>query len=202
MDPKDKQIADLTAQVQQLTATIAEKDGIIAQKNQDIVGVRKKYKKLSEMSEEEKAKLTAEELEEREALDEVVTQQEEANKQAEELRKKEVAERREKLVEKYAGADPELKKKVLENFDRIKDADLAYTETEIEPFVQTAVNMLGDARPNPINVGNGRGGIPPTETKDGEFANSEGGKQVASALGLSFVASEGAGQGGEGGGTK
>lgn len=194
MDPKDKKIAELEAE-------IANLNGVIAQKNQDIVGIRKKYKLLSEMTDEEKEKLTAEELADREAQDEIVLATERAAQEAADLRTREVKERRDNLFSKLI-TDPELRKKAEENFALIKGSDLAYTEGEISSFVEKAVNMLGNERPNPVNNAiNGQGGVAPgTEVNEGQFAGSDKGKNVASNLGLSFVNEANGGQGGGEGG--
>ena len=76
-----------------------------------------------------------------------------------------------------------------ENFDKIKGSDEVFTEQEIEGFAETAFNMLGNDRPeNPVGhaVNGGEGRAPnDAETKQGDFSETEEGKNLAGVLGLS-----------------
>lgn len=190
MDPKDQEIERLKNELAAKDKTIAEKDVLIEQKTKDVVGARRKYKLLNEMTDEEKAALTDEEKARREETDEIVAQQEALAKQQADDKAKEVAERRANIAKRLAGADVEAQKKILENFDKIKGADLALTESEIEPFMNTALNMLGDAKPAPIRqVVNANNAIAPItgENNAAGFAETDQGKSVAAGLGLGFT---------------
>lgn len=197
MDPKDKMIADLQAQNATLVAQVAEKDTIIAQKNSDIIGIRKKYgvpgrefKYLEEMTKEELDKLTDEEKARKAETDAIAKAQEEQAKRLEEDRTRERNERIENAAKRIAPNDAEAQKKIIENFNRLKDSDAAFTEGEINTFMDTATNMLGDARPKPVHSAiNAGGGMPPPvgDENGTGFADSEAGKSAAEGLGLSFA---------------
>ncbi len=177
-------IAELEGQVATLTQTVKDKDVIIAQKTADVVGARKKYKLLSEMSDEEKANLTPEQIADKEAQDEIVINQEKLAEQAALDRAKEVTERRTQIARRLVGDNQEAIDKVLKNFDLIKGADLATTESEIAPFMNTALNMLGSDRPEPVRSAiNGGGGEAPT-IEPGQFADSKQGMDMAAMMGL------------------
>lgn len=175
-------------ELQKAQAEIARLNGIIEQKNQDIVGIRRKYKPLKEMTDDEKAALTAEDLARKEEQDLLFEDQEKLKAEQADLRAKEVAERKTNLAKKIAGNDPKIMEKVLANFDKIKGAETAYTETELAPFMDLAVNMLGDERPAPVHAAiNGSGGVAPLTSGDGkvgDFADTDAGKSLAQALGL------------------
>lgn len=178
------QVASLTGQVTTLTQTVKEKDVLIAQKNNDIIGARKKYKKLGEMTDEEKANLTPEQIAEKEAMDEIVTNQEKLAEETAAQQAKEVLERRTQIARKMVGDNQEAIDKVLKNFDLIKGADLATTESEIAPFMTTALNMLGSDRPDPVRSAiNGGGGDAPS-MNPGQFAESQQGVELATMMGL------------------
>lgn len=177
-------IAELEGQVATLTQTVKDKDLIITQKNQDIVGVRKKYKKLDEMSDEEKANLTPEQIAEKEAMDEIVTNQEKLAEETASTQAKELLERRTQIARKMVGDNQEAIDKVLKNFDLIKGAELATTETEIAPFMTTALNMLGSDRPDPVRSAMNAGGGDAPSMAPGQFADSQQGAELATMMGL------------------
>lgn len=97
-----------------------------------------------------------------------------------------MGERRLNIVKRLVGNDQAVIDKVLSNLGQLKNADLATLESEIEPFVNTAINMLGSDRPSPVNQAlNGGGGTAPDYTpKEGEFADSSRGKDMAAMMGL------------------
>lgn len=178
----------LSTEKSTLEATVAEKDGIIEKKNQDIVGARRKYKKLDELTEEEKAAMSEDDIEKKKDQDLLFENQEADRLQREADRTKEITERRNNAVRKFVGDDAALQAKVLANFDKIKDSDAAYTDTEIATFMGTAFNMLGEERPNPVrDVNNQGGGVAPvigSPDNGTGFAETEGGRGLAATMGL------------------
>lgn len=178
------QVTTLTTQVTTLTDTVKQKDLLITQKNQDIIGARKKYKLLSEMSDDEKANLTPEQIAEKEAQDEIVMNQEKLAKDQAERQAKEVLERRTQLARKMVGDNQEAIDKVLKNFDQIKGAELASTESEIAPFMTTALNMMGSDRPDPVRSAMNAGGGEPPIVAPGQFAESQKGQDLSAMMGL------------------
>lgn len=217
MDPKDQKIAELTKQVSDLNAAkttletevtklkedntklgedITKKDEVITQKNNDIIGVRKLLQKekglpkMSEMTQEQLDKMTETEKTLAIQQEEFARKQEEFAKSQDDLKKKEIESRKSEAIRRFAGKDPELAKKVADNFNRIKDADQAYTPEEISKVVQEAFNMTGAARVSPTNpVANvvqqsGGGDVPDGEAKD--FTDTTEGKGLAGLLNLNI----------------
>lgn len=165
--------------------TVAEKDVIIEQKKNDVIGARKKYQKLSDMSAEEKEALTEKELELQTRQEEQDERQEKFEKEQKELATKESNARRTEAIGKLAGEDKELAEKITANYDRIKDADKASTQEEINTLASDAFNMLGVPKKDAVegaiaDGGNGGAG----EAKEGDFAESEKGKNIATSLNL------------------
>lgn len=183
MDLEDR-IKELEAEKEALEKTVAEKDAIIEQKNQDLVGQRKQYKKLSEMTQDEKDALSQKEIELQERQEEMERQQEEFEKQQAEIRQKEVTARKEAAIKKLVGDNEEYADKLRANMDRIKDSDAVQTEDEIAALADTAFNMLGNDKPEPVaNAVNSAYGNPPAKTDSG-YADTPEGKQLEQQLGL------------------
>lgn len=179
-----------TAKIAELEGTITKKDELIEQKNQDIVGARRKYKKLDELTDEEKASMSEADIERKRDQDALFEQQEEMRVAQEETRGREISERKLEAVKKFAGEDAQLQTKLLANFDKIKGADSAYTPGEIAEFMGTAFNMLGDERPEPVRQANNQGGgVAPVvgenaERAEGGFADTPAGQTLAESMGL------------------
>lgn len=172
-----------------LKETITKKDELIQQKTEDVIGARRKYKKLSELSDDEKAGMTEAEIAAKEELDSIHERQEQQEKSDKERMDKELGFRRKEAAKRLVGDNEDLQKKVLENFDRIKDSELAQTPEEIASYMGNAFNMLGDERPDPVHAANtGGGGAAPGTQQATGFADTAAGKQAAAAMGLSYPA--------------
>lgn len=210
MDPKDKEIADLkaanatlTTQVETVTkerdaavgdvtklgADLKKKDEIIDQKNKDIVGARKEYKKLSEMSQEEKDKLSAAELQLQERQEKLEKDQADFQAQQLEATKKETDSRRTGIFNKLVGSKPELVKKMEENWGKLDKGltEKATTPEEIEKLAGDAFNMLGAIKPDAVRAAVSTGGN--GEAGNGaatDFSETAEGKALASALGVNI----------------
>lgn len=180
----EEELKKAQALVAELQKTVAEKDAVIAQKNQDLVGQRKQYKKLSDMSQEEKDALSQKEIElqeRQEVLDEQLRQFE--AKQTE-LLQKEVGSRKEAALRRLVGDNKEFADKIRANFDKIKDSDKAITDEEVSALMGTAFNMLGDERPSPVAEALSGDGSAPSGGKPGGFADTPAGQGLAANLGL------------------
>ena len=179
-------LAEANKAKEALERSVAEKDAIIEQKNQDIIGARKETQKIKKLSEEDKQSMSEKEIEHHEAL---LAQQEEAEqlrKDIAERDKRDFEARRDNAVKRLAGDNKELADKVRANFDRIKDSDKAVTEDEIGLIANDAYNMLGEARPDPVSSalnGAGQGGNPAGGGEQ-RFSDTEKGKQAAKELGI------------------
>ena len=187
----------LEQKVSELEGTITEKDKVIEEKNRDIIGVRKKYsgpkyKKFDELTDEEKQNMSEQDIQRKKEQDILFDQQEEDRQARETDRQRQINERKEAAIRKYAGDNEEIANKIRENFDRIKDSDAAFTESEISTFAQTAYNMLGDERPDPVRqFGIDDNAIAPVYgQQDSSFGDTPEGKQVASGMGLGFANAE------------
>jgi chromosome segregation ATPase len=171
------QVATLTAQVQTVSAErdqargdvtklgedIKKKDVLIEQKNQDIIGIRKaaglEKKKLAEMTEAEKAALSEKEIELQQRQEQLEADQAKRDEEQKTWReqvaaenKKQVDARRTSVFGKMAGKNPEILKKLEENWSKL-DKELtnkATTEEEISTLAQDAYNMLGSIKPEAV----------------------------------------------------
>jgi hypothetical protein len=187
--------AALESKVAELEGSLAEKDKVIEEKNRDLIGIRKKYsgpkyKKFDELTDEEKQQMSEQDIQRKKEQDILFEQQEEQRTARETDRQREIEERKQAAIRKFAGDNEEIAEKIRENFDRIKDSDAAFTESEISTFAQTAYNMLGDERPDPVRQTSGvdNNAMAPVYNADGvEFSESDAGKQVARGLNLGFA---------------
>lgn len=179
-------VEELEAKVTELTETVAEKDKLIEQKNADIVGARRQYKKLADMTEEEKQQLSEKELELQQRMEEHEERVSKFEKEQAEQATKEREARRDAAISKIVGENKELGDRVRNNYDRIKDSGDASTVEEIAKVADEAFNMLGEERPNPIDavVGGQGGGEAPGGSGNSGFADSDRGKGLSEALGL------------------
>lgn len=174
---------------------LIEKDRIIEMKNQDIVGARKHYKKLAEMTDEEKSKLTEKEIELQERQEAHEASVAKFQKEQEERAIKELEERRLEIVSKYVGIkNVDLRNKMIENFNRIKDSDKAQTKEEVDGFMKIAFDMLGEEKPSVVNqvISDNNDGFPPTESGENvNFGDTEAGKGLENMLGITEPVADG-----------
>lgn len=170
----------------QATTDLAAKDVIIKEKTEQVVGARREYKKLSEMSEKEKGELSAAELELKERQEKFDTDLKTFQDNQAASLKKEVDARKAAAIAKYAGKDADLAKKIGENFDRIKDSDKAQTEEEIAKVATEAFNMAGVPRPDPVRgaINNGGNGEAGGDSNGQSFAETKAGTDLMAAMGL------------------
>lgn len=206
MDPKDKEIADLKAKVTELTTTvqtankevvtlkesntklgedIKKKDGVIDQKNRDLIGARKQYTEMSKRTKEELDAMTDAERESLERAEKLEKDAQEREKKDEEFRQGQIKSQRSQIFKSITGKRADLIPKLEENFNRIVGADKAATKEEIEKFANDAYNMLGTIKVDPIrSATNDGGGEPGNEGGEKTFADTDEGKGLAKVLGI------------------
>lgn len=100
------------------------------------------FRKLEELNDEERKKLSAQELELMQRQEKLEKEQEDFRKQSEEAIIKRKMDTETRLFKKYVGTDKELGEKVKFHYDRLTDK--AETEEEIEKKLQDAIRL---ARP-------------------------------------------------------
>lgn len=172
------------------TKTIGEKDTLITQKTDDLVKLRQKtgedMKKLSEMTDAEKAAMSEKEIDLQKGLEKLAEDTRIFQEGQAASLKKEVDARRERAIAAIVGKDADLKKKVEDAFSKIVDHDKAQTEEEITAIAGQAFNMLGVPKPDAVRsvVHGGGNGDAGGEVEPGSFANSEAGKSLSQAMGL------------------
>lgn len=172
-----------------LTDKLAEKNAELAESHKKLAGLENKdfnFKHLRDMNAEEKAKLTAQELELRQRQEKVEEETKKLRENQEQFTKSTVEEYRDDAITMAVGEDEEVKKKVLYHYDRIKDE--ARTKTEIRKKVQDAVKLArDDSAGNPMfranpNLG---GEAPPRRGKG--FGDTAEGKAFAKSLGMTWA---------------
>lgn len=201
MDPKEEiaqlktQVATLTTQVataaverdaavkerdtvkndnRKLVKDVADKNKLIDEKNDQIIGARKKF---SEMSAKEKEELTEAEKAALQANEETNTRLAKLEEQRNEDAKRERDSRIEQAIGKYSNR-PDIQAKIRENFANLKTAEKAMTIPEIEASVRVATDMLGALEPGALNqnVNAGNGDAPGDSNKKGDFADTPEGQ--------------------------
>lgn len=189
MDPKTLEEAMVV--INDLKKTVTEKDAIIIQKNNDIVGIRKntdeKMRKLQELTDEEKKNLSEKEIELHNAALDLQSRQDAFETEQKEHQNTQRLSLRDKILKNFVGNDEALFKKLQDNFDLIKGSDEAFTEDQISGLADTAFNMLGNEKPeNPVmHNANGDGGrAPNTQEAKTDFSETPEGQGLAGALNL------------------
>jgi len=179
-----KSVEELKGLVTKLTESVAEKDKIIETKNGDIVGARKQYKKLSEMTEAEKEALSTKEIELQQRQEALEAEQEAFRKEQQEIRQKEVNARWDQAIKKRVGENAEHAEQLRNHMKSFVDHDKAITEEEISSLADKGLNLFGDAKPNPINQAINANGNAPDGGNGSGFADTEAGKGLAKSLNL------------------
>ena len=117
------------------------------------------FRKLEQMTEEEKSKLSATELL-------LKKQQEELEEKQNSFITNTVSEIKNDVLESLAGDDADLKAKIELNFNRLKDSDNAKTRKEIKDLMSEAYSMSIGSRPhNPVFSAHNAGGNPVIKTE-------------------------------------
>jgi hypothetical protein len=117
------------------------------------------FRRLENMTEEEKAKLTVTELG-------LKKQQEELETKQKEMESTFVGDIKGDLLSSLVGDDEELKKKVELNYSRIKESETAKTRAEIKAVLNDAYVMsVGIKGRNPINSAINASGAPAVKTE-------------------------------------
>jgi hypothetical protein len=172
-------------------ASIKEKDRVIQEKNADIVGLRNANQRIKELTEEEKANLTEQQIKDHEEKLLLQKQLEDGQKQIQDYQKREIDGRRNSIFDKLSKGDKNLRDRLELNYSRLKGSDEALTEAEITAFANEAFMLSNTtATPNPINQAiagsdGGGDGTNPNPTEEGEgFAETEEGKELGGLLGI------------------
>ncbi len=185
-----EQVGKLTGDLKKANDTAAEKDRIISQKNDDLVKARqsfqKEYKKLADMSKEERDALSEKEIE----LIERSEKLEADTKSFQEAQSAAAAKERDsrvgQAISRIAGNNKELAETIRKNADSIVGFDKAMTPEEIMGFVEKGFNMTGQPMPKGVaealrQSGTGEAG---GENGEGSFADTKEGQDMAAALNL------------------
>ena len=163
----------------------AAKKETIAQQEKDLTETKEKltklenkdfnFKKLRDMNDEEKGKLT-------EAEKALMNKQEELEENQTKFTETIVDGNKNEALAVLVGDDAEMRKKVLYNFDRIKGD--AVTKEQISAKMREAHNMLGmqGSQINPINLAAGSYGDFGNISSDNKQTNVDG--ELAKKLGL------------------
>ena len=167
----------------ELTTQVAEKDGKILTLEDNAKKQGENFKKLRDMSKEEKELLSEKELELLKRQEEVENQALTVKQQQDQFFKDQRGAVLKNLVEKYAKGDVELAKKIEFNLAKIKDSDLAMNEEALAPLVKDSFNMLGVEVIDAVRgAHNERGTGADYQPKDSGFADTQQGKDLSEAL--------------------
>lgn len=179
------QITTLTTDNEGLKKTVGEKDAIITQKNEDLVGLRKEGQALKALTAKEKEDMTAAEIRLHDATLKLQEDTEAFQKSQQESAQKEIDARKARAIDRIAGNDPEVRKKIEANYGRIVDHDKAQTDEEIAKIATDAFAMTGLPKPNNLRSAiNGNDGGVSTEGGDTGFADSKAGTELMGKMGI------------------
>lgn len=147
----------------------------LAQKTNDVVNMRHGYKKLEDMNEEEKAKLSEEQRQTIQRLETV-----------EAARQKDLEEGKEALFDRLAGNDPKVKEKLKEKYALVQmpESSLSEIGARLQSVSSWAFAELGMVNNRPVSpVLPGNGGSPVFQSPDGKrFAETQKGEELGNAL--------------------
>jgi len=185
-----KKIADLEAEKTALATTNAELTTQVGEKDAKILTLEdnakkqgENFKKLRDMSKEEKELLSEKELELLKRQEEVENQALSVKQQQDKFFQDQRASVLKNLVDKYAKGDVELAKKIEFNLGRMKDSELAMNEEALSPLVKDSFNMLGAEVTDAVrNAHNERGGNQDYKPQETGFADTQHGKDLSDAL--------------------
>jgi hypothetical protein len=177
---------DYKAGNEELSKQIKDKEAEVAKLN-DLARERgMQFKKLRDYTEAEKELLTEKEkeiIERQEAQEEAVKkfQEEQAG-----FAKKQKDALIDTLAMKKANGNKELADKIKISLNKLNGIDALSTEAELGPEIDFAFNGLGiQTTPNPLDQAHQTGGETGEYKSDGSFAETQEGKSLAGALGLS-----------------
>jgi chromosome segregation ATPase len=190
-DSFKKEAEESKSTITKLGDDITKKDQLIEAKNRDLVGARKTYKKLTEMTQEEKDQLTDAEKELKERQEVLENQQKDFENRQNDLRVKEVTARRDAIINKMAGGKPEFIEKIKANWAKLNTSivEKASTEEELKVLVGDAYNMLGSIKPEAVRevIGASGAGEAGGEGRQ-DFTTTPEGQSLAGALGIDLSA--------------
>lgn len=170
----DEITAERTAR-ETAVADAAEARQALANKTNDIVAMKNGFKKLADMNDEEKAKLSEEQRVTMQRLEAVEGQ-----------RQRDLQEAKEVMFKSLAGNDQKVLDKLKEKYDLVQmpESSLEEIRTRINSVQPWAFAELGMVNNHPVApVIPGAGGAPVFSSPDGaRFADSEKGEQLGNAL--------------------
>ena len=183
-----KTTAENTEAIEELKNQIKEKEDKIIDMGEKFKEQGRNFKKLRDMTKEEKELLTDKErelMERQEKLDEDLNA---FKKNTEDFNAKQRNSVIDNLVDRISKGDKEVGDQVRANLERLNPEQLsaASTEAELTPFVEGAYNMLGLGKTDALRTAHnhgGQGGY--EERKTDDFSNTDAGKNLANAMGLS-----------------
>ncbi len=144
------------------------------------------FKKFRDLTTEEKELLSEKE---KELLQRQELQEEEFEKfktEQENFKKGQREALIDSLIAKKSGGNKEIADQIKISLSKLKDIDTKMTEADLSPDIDFVYNGLGiKTSPDPLTQANNFGGSSGEYTKDGSFAETNEGQQLAGMLGLS-----------------
>jgi uncharacterized protein YukE len=169
-----KQSAEsIKAEAEATKAEVERLKTVIADKNEN-------FKRYKDMTEEEKAKFSSEQIETLKRIDETESKYSQLKEEYDNDKKSRIESFKSRTITEMALGNDDLIKKIEENFNLINLE--GSTEEVIKKKVELAYNMLGEEKPKNNPLRQSWNGESPKMDKD-DFDNSEKAKQIDSAIG-------------------
>ena len=183
-----KENTDYKAGADEFKKQLGDKEAEIAKLNDQARERGTQFKKLRDMTAEQKELLTEQEkeiLQRQEAQEEAFAKFQEEQKLFKETQRNALIDT---LANKKAGGNKELADKIKVTLSKIKDIDLKATEQELMPEIDFAFNGLGiQTKPDPLVEANNWGGNTDTKPSGVDYSDTDEGKALAGMLNLSQV---------------
>lgn len=195
----DEEIEALKADPDALVNKLKETTGALQKTNAEKEEIAKKlteseknrefqaqnFKKFRDMTAEEKELLSEKEKELLIRQEKLEEEREKDKQEREKWQTDQIKKIENRFVKQLSGGDEKVAEKILFHYNRLSDK--ADDEETIEQKMNDAYRLLGDDRPDPLRRAiSGRGSAPDVKAKSSDFSETDEGKGLGGALGLTL----------------
>jgi len=181
----ETELIEIKTTNENLTKDLTSKDETITALKLGNEDMSRNFKKLRDMTKEEKELLSEKEIEIMARQEKLEEERAKDKEERDAFNKKQKNALIDNIAMKYAKGNKELADKIKVNLGKLKIVESLETEQELMPEVEFAFNALGvKTSPDPLNMAHNQGGGAGNTNIDNSFAETAEGKSLAGALGL------------------